>query len=128
MFKDPFSRKEILEENIIGIAKGIVARGYEEKMNILHLPTLELMSRNLINEIEGYTPYKNNVYSEVRDNVVKGYLGMILSAMQSTGGGGGGNNDLPKDNDDKYRWWQNMFNMFLPRRSSSQSQKVNKKR
>ena len=128
MFKDPCSRKEILEENIIGIAKGIVARGYEEKMNILHLPTLELMSRNLINEIEGYTPYKNNVYSEVRDNVVKGYLGMILSAMQSTGGGGGGNNDLPKDNDDKYRWWQNMFNMFLPRRSSSQSQKVNKKR
>lgn len=128
MFKDPFSRKEILEENIIGIAKGIVARGYEEKMDILHLPTLELMSRHLINEIEGYTPYKNNIYSEVRDNVVKGYLGMILSAMQSTGVGGGENNELPKDSDDKYRWWQNMFNMFLPRRSSSQSQKTTKKR
>jgi len=128
MFKEPFSRKEILEENIIGIAKGIVARGYEEKMDILHLPTLELMSRHLINEIEGYTPYKNNVYSEVRDNVVKGYLGMILSAMQSTGVGSGGNNDLPMDSDDKYRWWQNMFNMFLPRRSSSQSQKTTKKR
>lgn len=128
MFKDPFSRKEILEENIIGIAKGIVARGYEEKMDILHLPTLELMSRHLINEIEGYRPYKNNIYSEVRDNVVKGYLGMILSAMQSTGVGGGENNELPKDSDDKYRWWQNMFNMFLPRRSSSQSQKTTKKR
>lgn len=128
MFKDPFSRKEILEENIIGIAKGIVARGYEEKMDILHLPTLELMSRHLINEIEGYRPYKNNIYSVVRDNVVKGYLGMILSAMQSTGVGGGENNELPKDSDDKYRWWQNMFNMFLPRRSSSQSQKTTKKR
>lgn len=85
------------------------------------------MSRHLINEIEGYRPYKNNVYSEVRDNVVKGYLGMILSAMQSTGVGGGENNELPKDSDDKYRWWQNMFNMFLPRRSSSQSQKTTKK-
>ena len=128
MFKDPFSRKEILEENIIGIAKGIVARGYEEKMDILHLPTLELMSLHLVDEIKEDWNRKDPVKLDVRDSVIKGYLGMILSAMQSTGGGGGGNNDLPKDNDDKYRWWQNMFNMFLPRRSSSQSQKVNKKK
>lgn len=128
MSKDPFSRKEILEENIIGLAKGIVARGYEEKMDILHLPTLELMSLHLVDEIKEDWNRKDPVKLDVRDSVVKGYLGMILSAMQSTGVGGGGNNDLPKDNDDKYRWWQNMFNMFLPRRSSSQSQKVNKKR
>lgn len=128
MSKDPFSRKEILEENIIGLAKGIVARGYEEKMDILHLPTLELMSLHLVDEIKEDWNRKDPVKLDVRDSVVKGYLGMILSAMQSTGVGVGGNNDLPKDNDDKYRWWQNMFNMFLPRRSSSQSQKVNKKR
>ena len=128
MFKDPFSRKEILEENIIGIAKGIVARGYEEKMDILHLPTLELMSLHLVDEIKEDWNRKDPVKLDVRDSVVKGYLGMILSAMQSTGVGGGENNELPKDSDDKYRWWQNMFNMFLPRRSSSQSQRTTKKR
>lgn len=128
MLKYPYSRKEILNENVIEIAKGIVARGYEEKNDIFHVPTLDSMSSQLINEIDGYLYSQDNVKLDVRDNVVKGYLGMILSAMQSTGVGDGGNNDLPKDNDDKYRWWQNMFNMFLPRRSSSQSLKTTKKR
>lgn len=118
---------DIISDNIIVIAKGIVSHCHEEECNSFNIPTLKVMANDLINKADGYTQYKNNVKNEVTENVISGYLGMILAATQITGTAGGPSNDLPKDPDDKWKWWMNMFNMSLPRKSASQSKPLKRK-
>ena len=122
-----FHMSDIISDNIILIAKGIVSHCHEEEYNSFDIPTLKVMANDLINKADGYTQYKNNVKNEVKENVISGYLGMILAATQITGTAGGPSNDLPKDPDDKWKWWMNMFNMSLPRKSASQSKQLKRK-
>ncbi len=113
---NPYDRAKILKENIIAIGKGIVSYCYINNHDSLDIPSLDYVANNLINKLTGYTSSKDALFLGVKENVVVGYLGMILSAAQTTNVGGGDNNDLPKDKDERWRWWMNMLNIFKPRK------------
>lgn len=108
------SRNQFIEdEKEIGVmGKGIVARCIENGKDSFNVKNLEDVARTIADEVG--ISRTGTVIALIISDVVNAYLeGLATHA----GGGGGSNNDLPKNKDDQWDRWKNLFGMHPPRKS-----------
>ena len=103
----------IEDDKEIGVmSKGIVARCIDDGKDSFNVKNLEDTARTFADEIG--ISRTGTVITIIISDIVNAYLeGLAVHA----GGGGGTNNDLPKNKDDQWNRWKNLFGMHPPRRS-----------
>lgn len=103
----------IEDDKEIGVmGKGIVARCIDDRKDSFNVKNLEDTARTFADEIG--ISRTGTVITIIISNIVNAYLeGLAVHA----GGGGGTNNDLPKNKDDQWDRWKNLFGMHPPRKS-----------
>ena len=108
------SKNQFIEDDKeIGVmGKGIVARCIENGKDSFNVKNLEDTARTFADELG--LSRTGTVISIMISDVVNAYLDGLAT---HAGGGGGSNNDLPKNKDDQWDRWKNLFGMHPPRRS-----------
>lgn len=108
------SKNQFIEDDKeIGVmGKGIVARCIDDGKDSFDVKNLEDTARTFADELG--LSRTGTVISIIISDVVNAYLDGLAT---HAGGGGGTNNDLPKNKDEQWNRWKNLFGMHPPRRS-----------